>query len=284
MLKTAVGVIFAVICVFTPMALSSKVFATVNSSNTDHTETEPFIQQTQRNQFRPEYFTYLGNNTTRGDVFLNQTEGTVSNQTVLAINGINTTSANGTVAGTLANVSQQLQTSLQSPFTFSPTFQPQQQLQPSTLQQQQASQPPLNIIPPPSSQQQASPLTQSSPQPSTTIPPPSTPLYPVPSFPPAGPINYQPPVILSQYSYYDNIGSLHIVGEVLNQAPVTARSVKVIATFYNSNNQVIGTDSGYADPAQLGPGQRAPFEIISLGGSVPMYQMSNYALRVDSQP
>ena len=76
---------------------------------------------------------------------------------------------------------------------------------------------------------------------------------------------------------------MHIVGEVLNQAPVTAKFVKIIATFYNANGQVIGTDFAYADPPDLAPGQRAPFDIIVLEGSVPMYQVSSYELTVDSQ-
>ena len=63
---------------------------------------------------------------------------------------------------------------------------------------------------------------------------------------------------------------MHIVGEVFNQASVTVNSVKIIATFYNANGQVIGTDSAYADPSDLAPGQRAPFDINISEGSVPM--------------
>ena len=187
-----------------------------------------------------------------------------------------------------------------------------QQQQPSTLQPQLPPSPsPLNLIPPRPSPQQQNPLSlmqpsqqlpppimQPSQQPSTMIPPPSTPLYPVPPFPSAE-SNNQPPVILSQSSYFDSIGgpleqlgqtlglqqpsTMHIVGEVLNQAPVTAKSVKIIATFYNANGQVIGTGFAYADPSDLAPNQRAPFDIIVSEGSVPMYQMSTYGLTVDWQ-
>ena len=76
---------------------------------------------------------------------------------------------------------------------------------------------------------------------------------------------------------------MHIVGEVLNQAPVTAKSVKIIATFYDANGQVIGTDFTYADPSELAPNQRAPFDILVSEGGVPMYQMSSYGLTVDSE-
>src|SRR5437764_11294586 len=53
--------------------------------------------------------------------------------------------------------------------------------------------------------------------------------------------NYPPPTILSQSTYNDSIGTLHIVGEVVNQSPVTAKFVEIIATLYNAYNHVIGT-------------------------------------------
>jgi hypothetical protein len=93
--------------------------------------------------------------------------------------------------------------------------------------------------------------------------------------------NYPPPRILSQSSYVDNIGTVHIVGEVINESPVTAKFVKVIVTFYNAYNQVIGTDNTYTEPTDLAQGQRAPFDIFVTSG-VPMSQVRNYALTVDS--
>ena len=61
-------------------------------------------------------------------------------------------------------------------------------------------------------------------------------------------------MILSQYPYVYNLSSINIAGEVLNQAPVTARSVKIIATFYDPYDQVLGTDSTFAKPSDLAPG------------------------------
>ena len=90
-------------------------------------------------------------------------------------------------------------------------------------------------------------------------------------------------MILSQYFYVDSIGAIHIVGEVLNQAPVTASFVKVIVTFYDAYGQVIGTDFTFTDPSDLAPGQRTPFDVVALEGSVPMCRVSNYALNVDSR-
>ena len=71
------------------------------------------------------------------------------------------------------------------------------------------------------------------------------------------------------------------MGQVLNQAPVAAGFVKIIATFYDSYGQVIGTDFTYTDPSDLALGQRAPFNMIVQEDSVPIYQMTNYALNID---
>ena len=149
-----------------------------------------------------------GNVTTKGNVFLNQTKDTAGNQTVLAINDSNTTSANGSIAEILTNASQQPLAPLQSLRSLLPAPSQSQQQQPSTLQQQLPPlSSPLNLLPPRSSPQQQNPLSLMQPsqqmpppiggpldqlgqtlgfqQPSTMIPPPSTPLYPVPPFPSA---------------------------------------------------------------------------------------------------
>jgi hypothetical protein len=137
----------------------------------------------------------------------------------LASNSSNTTSANGSNAGMQTNLSEQSLAPLQPLRGLLPAPSQSQQ-QPSTIQQQLPPlQSPLSLIPPRSPQQQnplslmqpsqqlPPPIIQPSQQPSFMIPPPSIPLYPVPSFPSAE-FNYQPPVILSQSSYVDNIGIL----------------------------------------------------------------------------
>ena len=113
-----------------------------------------------------------GNVTTKGNVFLNQTKDTAGNQTVLAINGSNTTSTNGSVAEILTNAPQQPLAPLQPLRGLLPApSQSQQQQQPSTLQQQAPPlQSPLNLIPPLSSPQQQNPLSLM--QPSQQLPPP----------------------------------------------------------------------------------------------------------------
>jgi hypothetical protein len=94
--------------------------------------------------------------------------------------------------------------------------------------------------------------------------------------------NYPLPRILSQTAYTSSTGTVHIVGEVINQSPVTAKFVKIIVTFYNAYNEVVGTDFTYTQPSDLAPGQRAPFDILVLSGGIPMNEVRNYVLTVDA--
>jgi hypothetical protein len=84
--------------------------------------------------------------------------------------------------------------------------------------------------------------------------------------------------------YVNSIGNAHIVGEVMNQAPIPAKFVKIIVTFYNAYNQVVGTDFTYTDFDTLYPGQRSPFDLIVLSSSVPLYLVRAYTLSVDWEP
>ena len=184
----------------------------------------------------------------------------------------------------------QPQALLVPPFSLDPSESQPQQPDQMLQQAQPVSQAPFSPIQDPSQQQAQSlvqPFPSSLPQPPYTTLPPSAPLYPLPPILPTGSgqaNNYPSPMILSQYPYVYNLSSINIAGEVLNQAPVTARSVKIVATFYDPYGQVLGTDSTFAEPSDLAPGQRAPFSMIVQEGSVPINQMSNYALNVDWRP
>lgn len=57
--------------------------------------------------------------------------------------------------------------------------------------------------------------------------------------------------------------------------------VKIIATFYDSNNNVVGTDFTYTSPSTLQPGQKAPFDMIVIEGSMPSHLVVYYTLTVD---
>ena len=90
-----------------------------------------------------------------------------------------------------------------------------------------------------------------------------------------------PPRMLSLSTYVDSTGNLHIVGEVLNESFQSLRLVQIIATFYDSNNSVIGTDFTFTSPSTIPPGQGAPFDIIVSDGSIPTSLLAYYTLSVD---
>ncbi|MGH9981847.1 MAG: hypothetical protein ACRD6U_09885, partial [Nitrososphaeraceae archaeon] len=58
--------------------------------------------------------------------------------------------------------------------------------------------------------------------------------------------------ILSHDSYINSVGNMHIIGEVVNNASNSAEYVKIIGTFYNNNNKVVGTSFTFTEPSDLG--------------------------------
>lgn len=68
--------------------------------------------------------------------------------------------------------------------------------------------------------------------------------------------------ILSNSSYIDAVGYMHVVGEIKNIATGTATYVKIAATFYNATGHGVATAFTYSDPSDLNPGQTAPFEVL----------------------
>jgi len=62
--------------------------------------------------------------------------------------------------------------------------------------------------------------------------------------------------------YPGSLPAVEVRGEVKNFGSTCADFVRVIATFYDSQGRVIGSDFTYADPSRLEPGQAAPFNIL----------------------
>lgn len=87
-------------------------------------------------------------------------------------------------------------------------------------------------------------------------------------------------VITSNTSYTDSIGDMHIVGEVKNNLPNLAESVKIIATLYDSKGNVIGMDYTYTEPSDLESNEKAPFELTLSNSTLPIERISNYNLKV----
>lgn len=94
--------------------------------------------------------------------------------------------------------------------------------------------------------------------------------------------------ILSHSYWFDNsneyIGPmLNIVGEALNQSPGIVSGVKVVATLYDSNNKIVGTDYSYLDISNnLYPNNKSPFKIVITDSDTPSpLSVASYSLAVD---
>lgn len=93
--------------------------------------------------------------------------------------------------------------------------------------------------------------------------------------------------IVSQYAWVDDSNQftgriLYIVGEVVNESPEILSSVKVVATLYNVNNEVVGTDSTYLEiNNNFYPDEKSPFKIMITKDDGPVQQVSTYTLAVD---
>ena len=89
--------------------------------------------------------------------------------------------------------------------------------------------------------------------------------------------------ILSHSSFTDSIGYLHVVGEIKNNYPSTATFVRIVGIFYDINNQVVGTQFTYANPSDIGSGEKAPFVLILTSASIPISQIDHYSLQASYQ-
>jgi hypothetical protein len=88
--------------------------------------------------------------------------------------------------------------------------------------------------------------------------------------------------IISNSSYTDSSGALHIDGEVYNDIALkTAKEVQVIATFYDTNGKVVGSTRALTSPEDLPSGENATFNILLTSASIPIADIEHYDLVVD---
>ena len=89
--------------------------------------------------------------------------------------------------------------------------------------------------------------------------------------------------ILSHDSYINSAGTMHIIGEVVNNASNSAEYVKIIGTFYDNTNKIVGTSFTYTKPSDLGPNEKAPFDLILQYTTIPIEQIERYGLKISSR-
>lgn len=135
-----------------------------------------------------------------------------------------------------------------------------------------------NPTPTPSATPTSTPTPTPTPTATPTPTPTSTPTSsPTPTLT-ASPTPTSTPQILSHSNYTDNLGYFTVVGEVKNTLGTNIHFVKIIATFYDSSNTVIGTDFTYTDIDILKPNQKSPFELSSYPDKI---NPASYKLTVD---
>jgi hypothetical protein len=85
--------------------------------------------------------------------------------------------------------------------------------------------------------------------------------------------------IISNSSYTDSSGNLHIDGKVYNEMPLkTAMDVQVIATFYDTNGKVIRTTRAFTEPKNLPSGENATFDVPLYSAKIPQANRYEFAV------
>jgi len=84
----------------------------------------------------------------------------------------------------------------------------------------------------------------------------------------------------STNGYVDSIGTMHIVGELLNRGQEPAKFVKVTASLYNPSGQIVDTQLTYTDPSTIMPGMSAPFDLMILKDTFSHNTVSSAKLHV----
>jgi len=78
--------------------------------------------------------------------------------------------------------------------------------------------------------------------------------------------------------YSGSLPAVEVRGEVQNVGSTCVEFVKVIATFYDEQGRVLGSEFTYADPHRLEPGQKAPFEILWTDILAPLHEHNTLTL------
>ncbi len=87
------------------------------------------------------------------------------------------------------------------------------------------------------------------------------------------------PLAVQGSTVYENAdGDLHVVGEVLNSRSGSICNVKIVGTFYDTADQVVGTGFVYTMLDIVGAGEAVPFDLVWLD---PPSNVDSYELQVE---
>ncbi len=89
-------------------------------------------------------------------------------------------------------------------------------------------------------------------------------------------------VLNGSSSFVDNVGNLHITGNIVNQGQTPEQLLNIAATFYdNSSLGIVGTQSFGLNVSNLTQNQMTPFD-ITITGNKTKSQAAFYSLNMDS--
>jgi len=86
--------------------------------------------------------------------------------------------------------------------------------------------------------------------------------------------------LMGSNDYVDDLGNLHLVGEVHNDVQYNVDEIRVRVTFYDDSGDVLESVTGSALLDLLVPGQRSPFVIVWESPG----EWKRYSLRATARP
>lgn len=90
---------------------------------------------------------------------------------------------------------------------------------------------------------------------------------------------------ISENQFVDELGYVHVLGEIQNKLNTKMDFVKANVAYYDSQNRIIGSDFVYSDPNTLLPGQTATYQALTSPDSLASSDVSsvkvNYEYQVD---
>lgn len=90
---------------------------------------------------------------------------------------------------------------------------------------------------------------------------------------------------ISENQFVDELGCVHVLGEIQNKLNTKMDFVKANVAYYDSQNRIIGSDFVYSDPNTLLPGQTATYQALTSPDSLASSDVSsvkvNYEYQVD---
>jgi copper-binding protein NosD len=88
---------------------------------------------------------------------------------------------------------------------------------------------------------------------------------------------------ISENQFVDELGYVHVLGEIQNSLTSEMEFVKVNVAYYDSQNKIIGSDFVYSDPHDLGPEQSATYQAMTSSSSLASTDVSSVKVNYEYQ-